>query len=85
MAKAGQTKAVTTKEKDFAGTGVEGQKGAGAKQDGKSDTNPTPPAGDNANAKPDSKAAAKPPEPEKSEVVRGEDVLKRLRSKGHQV
>lgn len=85
MAKAGSTKAVTTKEKDFAGTGVEGQKGAGAKQDDKADTNPAPPAGDSVNAKPDSKADAKPAEPEKSEIVRGEDVLKRLRSKGHQV
>lgn len=32
MAKAGQTKSTTTKDKDFAGSGVEGQKGQDAEQ-----------------------------------------------------
>lgn len=49
MAAKGQTKSVTTKDKDFEGTKVEGQKG---KDDG---------------------------------VVRGEDVIKALRGKGHAI
>lgn len=49
MAAKGQTKEVSTKEKDFKGPAVEGQKG---KDDG---------------------------------VVRGEDVIKILRDKGHRV
>ncbi|MGE0156715.1 MAG: hypothetical protein AB7T17_06770 [Geobacter sp.] len=49
MAAKGQTKEVTTKDKDFEGSGIEGQKG---NDDG---------------------------------VVRGEDVIKILRDKGHRV
>jgi len=62
MSKAGSTKrTVTAKEKDFAGTGVEGQKGAGAKQDDKADTKPATPAGDN--AKQEDKADTNPAPP----------------------
>lgn len=85
MAKAGQTKATTQKEKDFAAPGVQGQKGQQAAQ-----VTGTPPADDQqppaappAGEKPKQQKAA--PADHGPTVVRGEDVLKAMREKGHQV
>lgn len=81
MAKAGQTKGTTTKQKDFAGTGVEGQKGQDAAQ-----VTGTPPAdGGDPPAAEHPKAQKAEPSDQEPKVITGEHVLKQLREKGHQV
>lgn len=81
MAKAGQSQGTTTKKKDFAGTGVQGQKGQAAAQvpGTPPEGGAAPPAAEQPKAQ---KAAAPDQEPK---VITGEQVLKNLREKGHQV
>ena len=88
MAKAGQVKGTTTKKKDFAGTSVEGQKGQDAKQ--ATSTPPADPPVDETTPPADQPGAetvtAPPAETQPANgIVRGEDVIKILRKKGHQV
>ena len=88
MATRGQTQAVTTKDKDFNAPGIQGQKGQDAEQ-----VNGTPPDDP---PEGDATPSADPPSAETvtapsvqtqpaQQVVRGEDVIKILRDKGHRV